>query len=749
MFPHRFLGVLRRYKSYSTLSPIPLIENSLHAFRRNIKDGNYDNFGYDLIRKNFDEQFFKQYDSHFFKSIDTIGEKLVQSQAQAEQTVSVPTALDRIFDDFVTPTEKTSRKLIEYAANHPDDLSKLPVPGRSPQDVSDYIIERLVYDRMKPLNLQYYYNDTSNIQNFNKNLTLNIMDIDHPYEWFPEARKLKRKFIMHVGPTNSGKTYHALKCLENCSKGYFAGPLRLLAREVYDKFQAKGVHCNLVTGEEVIIDVDKNGSKAGLTSGTIEMLSMNENYDIVVVDEIQMLGDEFRGSAWTNAILGARAKEIHLCGEVAAVPLVKKLIAMTGDDLEINEYTRLGKLTVDDKPVPFNKLQRGDCVVCFSKTAILDMKLRIENTTDLKCAVIYGALPPETRAQEAQRFNDGYYDIVVASDAIGMGLNLKINRVIFTKTKKYNGRRNVFLTSSNVKQIGGRAGRFGVGNSEGHISAMTPDELQVVKESIEKPTEYLEKAYLSPPEPLWVRYYSMFTRDTEFLKVYRKFESDIDALYRRTPDKMRNFAIQRFDDAKLMSQFLHRQSLERKFYVEDLLSVLNAPTTLNDNPNQPMKVVTEYVLKQFMETIATRARKSLFDFEGIPFYLLSTENITSKPTQRFKTVSSSGSSLVEPEPVPAALKWSIIKKLERTQRGKYHEPRIKMTIRNPVEDRLVKLEQFHKLLSSYMWLSYRFPQNFVDNESAVQLKEMTEFKITEMLDSLRTVPKKTKERKYD
>ncbi|QPG72971.1 hypothetical protein FOA43_000275 [Brettanomyces nanus] len=651
----------------------------------------------------------------------------------------------RVLNDFITPHESNAPYLIDYVAKHKNDLNDIPwhipasVPKEEvPQRVVDGIVERLVYSSMKPHNLQFVYNDSSNNQNFNNNLTFNIMDIDNPYEWFPEARKLKRKFIMHVGPTNSGKTYHALQRLENCSKGYFAGPLRLLAREVYDKFQSKGIRCNLVTGEEVIVDVDESGNKAGVTSGTIEMLSLTENYDVIVVDEIQMIGDQFRGSAWTNAILGARAKEIHLCGEASAVPLIKRLVAMTDDELEINEYNRLSKLVVDDETAKMNDLRKGDCIVCFSKTSILDMKLQIEQQTNLRCAVIYGALPPETRAQEAQRFNDGYYDIVVASDAIGMGLNLKINRVIFTTTQKFNGRQNVSLSPSNVKQIGGRAGRYGMGDSVGHISAISEDELVNVTKGIESPIEFIDRAVLWPPDDLWVRYYSMFTKDTDALTMYRKFETDLSKLYRSTRKMKRDFKVESLDEKKVMSEFLHREKLKKNFNIADQLRCISAPTTLTTNPNQPLKVVLNYILKEFIQNIIKRTKKSLFDFDAVPFYLLSTENLINSGTSRNKVLSKRNSPLIEAEPIPAGIKNKILEKLEKEELEHFRSRKSYVKRLNPIEDRLMKLEQFHKMLSSYMWLSYRFPQNFIDIESAMKLKELAEFKISEMLGNLRS-----------
>jgi ATP-dependent RNA helicase SUPV3L1/SUV3 len=254
---------------------------------------------------------------------------------------------------------------------------------------------------------------------------LAVADMRNPGEWYPGARNMRRKIIMHVGPTNSGKTYQALKRLESAKSGWYGGPLRLLAHEIFNKMNNKGIKCNLRTGEEVrVVDIN-----ATITSSTIEMFSESALYDVAVIDEIQMLADPQRGYAWTAALLGLKAKEIHLCGEEAAVPLISKIAQELGEEIEVNTYQRLSPLTADSRPLlTYKNIKPGDCVVSFSRRTIFGIKQRIEKETGLKCALVYGALPPETRSMQAELFNnpDSGYDVIVASDAIGMGLNLYI-----------------------------------------------------------------------------------------------------------------------------------------------------------------------------------------------------------------------------------------------------------------------------------------------------------------------------------
>jgi len=250
---------------------------------------------------------------------------------------------------------------------------------------------------------------------------------------------MSRHFHLHIGPTNSGKTYNALKALSKAERGAYAGPLRLLAHEVWERLNlgtvgdlnGKGRQCNLLTGEERrIVDPE-----AGLVSCTVEMLPLfgaggdQAGFDVVVIDEIQMLGDEQRGGAWTTAVLGLMAKEVHLCGDETTVELLQRLIGtLGGDTVTVHRYDRLTPLTVADESLNsnFNNVQAGDCIVTFSRTNIFAVKKLVEAQAGKKCAVVYGALPPETRAEQARDFNDEYgrAEVLVASDAVGMGLNL-------------------------------------------------------------------------------------------------------------------------------------------------------------------------------------------------------------------------------------------------------------------------------------------------------------------------------------
>ena len=419
-------------------------------------------------------------------------------------------------------------------------------------------------------------------------------DLRGPHEFFPAARALApRRIVYHSGPTNSGKTHAAMERLAAARNGVYCAPLRLLALEGHERLNARGVPCNLLTGQEqrwipgarhvsCTVEMAKvptaptalmleatelvagaaaaageGGAAAGggeeedeeaaaaaadamaaerrarfaAMGGEVPVARLARDagggeasdddpfdavfeeaqggggggedgedgggsqggaiYDVAVIDEIQMIGDEQRGSAWSRALMGLPAREVHLCGDASARDLVRGLAELMGDSFEEVTYERRTSLRVaaDGESLGGNLgrgLRAGDCVVAFSRKQLHSLKLDIEARSDLKCCLVYGSLPPETRAQQAALFNDEHsgYDVLLATDAIGMGLNLNIGRVIFYSTQKFNGREMVPLTASQARQIGGRAGRFGSRFPQGVVSALHEHDLPFFRENM-------------------------------------------------------------------------------------------------------------------------------------------------------------------------------------------------------------------------------------------------------------------------
>ena len=274
---------------------------------------------------------------------------------------------------------------------------------------------------------------------------------------YPRARAMRRHFILHVGPTNSGKTYDAMRRLARASSGVYLGPLRLLAYEQFENLNARGVPCSLITGEEQEI---VNG--AMITASTVEMANLQAYYEVAVIDEAQMITDTSRGGAWTNAILGICAEEVHVCCSPDAEELMLSIIRECKDEVNVIHHERKTPLMQDKAHFTFPvSVLKGDALIVFSRRSVHAVAATIRER-GLRCSVIYGALPYDVRHEQARMFASGENDVVVATDAIGMGMNLPIKRVVFLETEKYDGYELRSLRTTEIKQIAGRAGRYGI-----------------------------------------------------------------------------------------------------------------------------------------------------------------------------------------------------------------------------------------------------------------------------------------------
>ena len=310
-----------------------------------------------------------------------------------------------------------------------------------------------------------------------------------PEKQYPEARAMKRQFILHVGPTNSGKTYEALQRLKQAYHGIYLGPLRLLALEVYDRMMADGIPCDMITGEEIILT--KNSF--------VQILDIRETYDIAVIDEAQMVADENRGSFWTRAILGIRAKEVHVCCSGTARDLLVKMLKRCGDEIEIVSHERNTRLVFVPERYDMSKdVEPGDALIAFSKKNVLAIAAALESR-GIRASVIYGNLPPQTRQEQVRLFTEGVSKVVVATDAIGMGINLPIRRVVFMNTTKFDGVGKRRLLAEEIRQIAGRAGRYGFYDT-GYVQSAL--DMEYVGKKLSEPFYPIRRARVGFPEIL-------------------------------------------------------------------------------------------------------------------------------------------------------------------------------------------------------------------------------------------------------
>jgi ATP-dependent RNA helicase SUPV3L1/SUV3 len=295
---------------------------------------------------------------------------------------------------------------------------------------------------------------------------------------FPLAREMRRRLVLHIGPTNSGKTYEAMQHLKAADTGYYLAPLRLLALEGYEELRESGIGASLITGEEQLLD-----DMASHISSTIEMLNFEVDVDVCVIDEVQMIDDRDRGWAWANAIIGAPAKTLIMTGSPNVKEAIIALAEYLGEPLEIIEFERKTPLHLLKSATPISQIQSGTAVIAFTRRDVLRLKQQLSR--HFRVSVVYGNLSPEVRREEARRFRAGETEVLVATDAIAMGLNLPIQTILFSKAEKFDGEKQRELFPSEVHQISGRAGRYGMSEA-GYVGALSPDVMRIVYKQYHK-----------------------------------------------------------------------------------------------------------------------------------------------------------------------------------------------------------------------------------------------------------------------
>ena len=254
-----------------------------------------------------------------------------------------------------------------------------------------------------------------------------------------------------LGPTNTGKTHLAIERLLGHSSGIIGFPLRLLARENYDRMVArKGArHVALITGEEKIVPPD-----ARWFSCTVEAMPLDRDAEFVAVDEIQLCADPDRGHVFTDRLLHARGMvETMFLGAETIRPLLNRLVPQAS----IETRPRMSQL-VYAGPAKLSKLPPRSAVVAFSAAEVYAIAEQIRRRRG-GCAVVMGRLSPRTRNAQVALYQDKEVDFLVATDAIGMGLNMAVDHVAFAGLGKFDGHRPRRLTAAEIAQIAGRAGR--------------------------------------------------------------------------------------------------------------------------------------------------------------------------------------------------------------------------------------------------------------------------------------------------
>ena len=267
------------------------------------------------------------------------------------------------------------------------------------------------------------------------------------------------EIIAVLGPTNTGKTHMAIEKMLEFNSGIFGLPLRLLAREVYDKC-IKKIGSNkvaLITGEEKIIP-----NTAQYFICTVEAMPKDKVVDFIAVDEIQMCGDRERGHIFTDRLLNFRGEVLTM---FLGSQVMKTIVSQIIPETRFIEQQRFSKLSYNGHK-KISRLERKSALIAFSVEEVYAIAELVRRQKG-GAAVIMGSLSPKTRNSQVEIYQSGDVDYLVATDAIGMGLNMDIEQVSFSSLKKFDGKKIRRLRTTEISQIAGRAGRYKVDGSFG------------------------------------------------------------------------------------------------------------------------------------------------------------------------------------------------------------------------------------------------------------------------------------------
>jgi len=296
----------------------------------------------------------------------------------------------------------------------------------------------------------------------------------------------KYKITAVLGPTNTGKTHLAIETMLSFESGMIGFPLRLLAREVYDKVVKKTSldKVALITGEEKIIPPN-----AKFFLCTVESMPIDKHLDFVGVDEIQMCSDHERGHIFTDRLLNMRGEKLTMfMGSLT----IKNIISKLDDEIEFVTRNRLSKLTYSGHK-KISRIQRKTAIIAFSTEDVYAIAELIRRQKG-GAAIVMGSLSPKTRNAQVELYQSGDVDFLVATDAIGMGINMDLDNIFFSNLKKFDGKKLRRLNLSEIGQIAGRAGRYlndGNFGITGQCKEMNAEEVDLIENHKFEEIQYL------------------------------------------------------------------------------------------------------------------------------------------------------------------------------------------------------------------------------------------------------------------
>ena len=358
----------------------------------------------------------------------------------------------------------------------------------------------------------------------------------------------KNKITAVLGPTNTGKTHLAIETMLSFENGMIGFPLRLLAREVYDKVIQKISldKVALITGEEKIIP---NNAKYFLC--TVESMPIDKHLDFVGVDEIQMCADHERGHIFTDRLLNLRGNKLTM---LMGSNIIKNIISRLDDDIEFINKNRLSKLTYAGYK-KISRISRKTAIIAFSAEEVYAIAELIRRQKG-GAAIVMGSLSPKTRNAQVELYQSNDVDFLVATDAIGMGINMDLDNIYFSNLKKFDGKKLRRLSLSEIGQIAGRAGRYlndGSFGITGDCKEINAEEVELLENHKFEEIQYL----------FWRNSYLNFNNPSTLLK-------SLD----EKPNKGWLRKIHECEDEKALKFFLRDKSLEKIEFSEKKLKLL-------------------------------------------------------------------------------------------------------------------------------------------------------------------------------
>jgi len=380
-----------------------------------------------------------------------------------------------------------------------------------------------------------------------------------------------KKITAVLGPTNTGKTHLAIETMLSFESGIIGFPLRLLAREVYDKIiQRTDISkVALITGEEKIIPIN-----AKYYLCTVESMPLNKLVDFVAIDEIQMCADNERGHVFTDRLLNFRGEKLTM---FLGSHTIKNIINSLEEKVEFIFKDRFSKLSyVGHKKI--SRLNPKSAIIAFSIEevyAIAELVRRQKGGS----AIVMGSLSPKTRNSQVKLYQSGDVDYLVATDAIGMGLNMDLDNVYFSSLKKFDGKKLRKLNLSEISQIAGRAGRYrndGSFGITGDCKELSAEEIELIENHKLEPIQYI------------------FWRNSNLN--FKNFESLINSLDEK-PTKKFLRRIYDCEDEKLLKFFLKEHSkyniLNEKNSLEIIWECCQIPDFVKHTYGHHLEVVSK------------------------------------------------------------------------------------------------------------------------------------------------------------